>query len=51
MSRQPLPFPNNVSHTHRWFILKPGFADRAQGIRLFSTQDELYVARPTPFSP
>lgn len=27
----------------RWFILKPGFADRAQGIRLFSSQDELYV--------
>ncbi|TXT10849.1 hypothetical protein VHUM_02354 [Vanrija humicola] len=25
----------------RWFILKPGFADRAQGIRLFSTEDEL----------
>lgn len=27
----------------RWFILKPGFADRAQGIRLFSSQEELYV--------
>nr|ODO04245.1 cytoplasmic protein [Cryptococcus depauperatus CBS 7855] len=25
----------------RWWILKPGFADRAQGIRLFSTEDEL----------
>jgi tubulin--tyrosine ligase len=25
----------------RWFILKPGFADRAQGIRLFSTEEEL----------
>ncbi|OCF62092.1 cytoplasmic protein [Kwoniella mangroviensis CBS 10435] len=24
-----------------WFILKPGFADRAQGIRMFSTEDEL----------
>jgi hypothetical protein len=27
----------------RWYILKPGFADRAQGIRLFSTEAELYV--------
>lgn len=25
----------------QWFILKPGFADRAQGIRMFSTEDEL----------
>ncbi|KAK8849796.1 hypothetical protein IAR55_005132 [Kwoniella newhampshirensis] len=25
----------------RWWILKPGFADRAQGIRMFSTEDEL----------
>ncbi|ORY34628.1 tubulin-tyrosine ligase family-domain-containing protein [Naematelia encephala] len=25
----------------RWYILKPGFADRAQGIRMFSTEDEL----------
>ena len=25
----------------QWFILKPGFADRAQGIRLFSTEDEM----------
>jgi len=25
----------------RWYILKPGFADRAQGIRLFSTEGEL----------
>jgi len=25
----------------RWYILKPGFADRAQGIRLFSSQQEL----------
>jgi hypothetical protein len=25
----------------RWFILKPGFADRAQGIRMLSTEDEL----------
>ncbi|ORX37578.1 tubulin-tyrosine ligase family-domain-containing protein [Kockovaella imperatae] len=25
----------------RWFIFKPGFADRAQGIRLFSTKQEL----------
>ncbi|WVW87061.1 hypothetical protein I302_109118 [Kwoniella bestiolae CBS 10118] len=24
-----------------WYILKPGFADRAQGIRMFSTEDEL----------
>jgi hypothetical protein len=24
-----------------WFILKPGFAERGQGIRLFSTEDEL----------
>jgi hypothetical protein len=24
-----------------WFILKPGFADRAQGIRMFSTEEEL----------
>lgn len=28
---------------HRWFILKPGFADRAQGIRMFSTEDELSI--------
>lgn len=27
----------------QWFILKPGFADRAQGIRMFSTEEELYV--------
>ncbi|WVO19489.1 uncharacterized protein IAS62_000775 [Cryptococcus decagattii] len=25
----------------RWWILKPGFADRAQGIRMFSTEEEL----------
>lgn len=25
----------------QWFILKPGFADRAQGIRMFSTEDEM----------
>ncbi|EIW71443.1 hypothetical protein TREMEDRAFT_42822 [Tremella mesenterica DSM 1558] len=25
----------------KWWILKPGFADRAQGIRLFSTEEEL----------
>lgn len=25
----------------RWFILKPCFADRVQGIRRFSTEDEL----------
>lgn len=25
----------------QWFILKPGFADKAQGIRMFSTEDEL----------
>lgn len=25
----------------QWFILKPGFADRAQGIRLFSTEEEM----------
>ncbi|BEI93717.1 uncharacterized protein CcaverHIS019_0601760 [Cutaneotrichosporon cavernicola] len=24
-----------------WFILKPGFAERGQGIRMFSTEDEL----------
>ena len=24
-----------------WWILKPGFADRAQGIRLFSTEEQL----------
>lgn len=27
----------------RWWILKPGFADRAQGIRMFSTEEELWV--------
>jgi tubulin--tyrosine ligase len=27
----------------RWFILKPGFADRGQGIRMFSTEEELWV--------
>jgi hypothetical protein len=25
----------------QWFILKPGFADRAQGIRMFSTEGEM----------
>ncbi|ODO11319.1 hypothetical protein I350_00095 [Cryptococcus amylolentus CBS 6273] len=25
----------------RWWILKPGFADRAQGIRMFSSEEEL----------
>jgi tubulin--tyrosine ligase len=27
----------------RWFVLKPGMSDKGQGIRMFSTEDELYV--------
>lgn len=29
--------------TRRWFVLKPGMSDKGQGIRMFSTEDELYV--------
>lgn len=29
---------------NRWFILKPGMSDKAQGIRMFSTEEELYVS-------
>lgn len=28
-------------HEREWWILKPGMSDRGQGIRLFSTEDEL----------
>ncbi|WRT69820.1 uncharacterized protein IL334_006811 [Kwoniella shivajii] len=30
-----------LDQDRKWFILKPGFADRAQGIRMFSTEDQL----------
>ncbi|KAG9314503.1 tubulin-tyrosine ligase family-domain-containing protein [Chiua virens] len=30
------------SNTNKWFILKPGMADRGMGIRLFNTRDNLY---------
>nr|XP_019043683.1 cytoplasmic protein [Kwoniella bestiolae CBS 10118]OCF22613.1 cytoplasmic protein [Kwoniella bestiolae CBS 10118] len=33
-----------------WYILKPGFADRAQGIRMFSTEDELRKAAELGFN-
>jgi tubulin--tyrosine ligase len=29
------------SHEREWWILKPGMSDRGQGIRLFSTEEEL----------
>lgn len=29
--------------TRRWFVLKPGMSDKGQGIRMFSTEEELYV--------
>ncbi|CAK9785935.1 hypothetical protein CC85DRAFT_309024 [Cutaneotrichosporon oleaginosum] len=32
---------NETRKEREWFILKPGFADKGQGIRLFSTADEL----------
>ena len=31
----------NVIHEREWWILKPSMSDRGQGIRLFSTEDEL----------
>lgn len=34
---------NEEGGEKQWFILKPGFAERAQGIRMFSTEDELWV--------
>ena len=33
--------PNSESREREWWILKPGMSDRGQGIRLFSTMDEL----------
>lgn len=32
-----------TSYTCRWFVLKPGMSDKGQGIRMFSTEEELYV--------
>ncbi|KAI9723065.1 MAG: hypothetical protein M1828_004313 [Chrysothrix sp. TS-e1954] len=31
----------SAPHEREWWILKPGMSDRGQGIRLFSTEDEL----------
>lgn len=31
-----------IDRSYRWFVLKPGMSDKGQGIRMFSTEDELY---------